>query len=46
LTAAINLVGRKWRAPSPPAIGSQGSDGSALMRVLTDRLEMPPEKID
>jgi hypothetical protein len=46
LTAAINLVGRtkesKWRAASQPAIGSQESGGSALLRVLTDRLEMPP----
>jgi hypothetical protein len=46
LTAAINLVGRtkesKWRAASQPAIGSQESGGSALWRVLTDRLEMPP----
>jgi hypothetical protein len=36
----------KWRAASPPAIGSQESDGSALLRVLTARLKMPPEKID
>jgi hypothetical protein len=46
LTTAINLGGRtkesKWRAASPPAIDSQESDGSALLRVLTDRLEMPP----
>jgi len=46
LTAAINLVGRikesKWRAAVPPAIGSQESDGSALLRDLIDRSEMPP----
>jgi hypothetical protein len=40
LTAAIQSAPRK--KPNGEAIGSQESDGSALMRDLIDRSEMPP----